>query len=199
MQFFTSLVLNRIGVTLQVIDVFMQAVVFLLKLLHLLLEQLCFFALVCEGSETVVSEDDAIGHNKRQDGSRKGSGAATPKIDAVLRSSGKLGQFDSELRFGWRGSQLRASAGRLRANRSLEVSRIRALVWEGKLWKEPDLSTAGSKIVFGAPGSFLTSSFVILRVTHARPLLHFDTGLSSTALGFVRNGATCTTGPALPP
>jgi hypothetical protein len=125
-QFFTSLMLDRVGITLQVVDVLVQAVVFLLKLLHLLLEHLCFFALVCEGSETVMAEDDAIGHDERQDGRREGSGAATPQIDAVLRSPGELGQFDSELRFGWRGSQLRASSGRLQANRSLEVSRIRA-------------------------------------------------------------------------
>jgi hypothetical protein len=126
MQFFTSLVLDRVGITLKVVDVLVEAVVFLLKLLHLLLEHLCLFALVGKGSKTVMAEDDSIGHNERQNGSREGSNAATPQIDAVLRSSGELGQFDSEFRFGWRGSQLRASSGRLRADRSLEVSRIRS-------------------------------------------------------------------------
>ena len=126
MQFFTSLVLDRIGISLEVVDVLVETVVFFLKLLHLLLEQLCFFALVREGSETVMAEDDAIGHNECQDGRREGGSTATPQINAVLRSPGELGQFDSELRFGWRGSQLRASSGRLRADRSLEVSRIRS-------------------------------------------------------------------------
>ena len=51
----------------------------------------------------------------------------------------------------------------------------------------------------GARNSFRTASFVILRVAHARPLLHFDTGLGSAALGDVRDGSTCTTGPALQP
>ena len=65
MQFFTSLVLDRVWITLEVVDVLVEAVVFLLKLLHLLLEHLCLLALVCEGSETVMAEDDAVRHNER--------------------------------------------------------------------------------------------------------------------------------------
>lgn len=55
------------------------------------------------------------------------------------------------------------------------------------------------KWMWGARGSFRTASFVILRVSHARPLLHFDTGLGSAALGLVCDGSACPTGPALPP
>ena len=55
------------------------------------------------------------------------------------------------------------------------------------------------KCTWGGRSSFRTASFVILRVTDARPLLHFDTGLGSAALGLVCDGTTCTTGPALPP
>ena len=88
--------------------------------------------------------------------------------------------------------------GGVRADPSLEVSRITALSCEGKLWKEPDSSTGGSKIQVRAQNSFRTASFVILRVTHARPLLYFDTGTCRAALGFVCDGATCTTGPAPP-
>ena len=100
MQFLASLVLDRVGITLQVGDVLVQAVVLLLKLLHLPLEHLCFFTLVCEGSETVMAEDDAIGHHERQGGGRDRGSTAAPQIDAVLRSPRELGQFDGELRFG---------------------------------------------------------------------------------------------------
>lgn len=47
--------------------------------------------------------------------------------------------------------------------------------------------------------SFHTASFVILRVTHARSFRHFDIGSCGIALGFVCDGATCTTGPAFSP
>jgi len=111
MQFFASLVLDRVWITLKMVDVLVQPVIFFLKLLHLHLEQVCLFALVCEGSETVMSEDDAIGHHERQDGSREGGSTATPQIDAVLRSPGELGQFGGELRLGWRASQVQVSTG----------------------------------------------------------------------------------------
>ncbi len=124
MQFFTGLVLDRVGIALQVADVLVEAIVLFLKLLHLLLENLCFFALVGESSEPVMSEDDAIGHNERQAGGRDGGRAATPQIDAVLRGPGEFGQFGREFRFGWCGSQFQASMGVVRAERSLEVSRI---------------------------------------------------------------------------
>jgi len=110
-KFFTSLVLDCVGITLQVIDVLVQAIIFLLKLLHLFLEQLCFLALVGEGRETVMAKDDAIGHYERQNGRREGSSTTTPQIDAVLRSPGEFGQFDSEFRFGWCDSQFQASKG----------------------------------------------------------------------------------------
>ena len=100
MQFLTGLVLDRVGITLQVGDVLMQAVVFLLKLLHLALEHLCFFTLVCEGSETVMAKDDTIGHNQRQGGGRDSGSTAAPQIDAVLGRPCELGEFDGELRFG---------------------------------------------------------------------------------------------------
>jgi hypothetical protein len=125
-QLFASFVLDRVRIALQVVDVLVQAVIFLLQLLHLDLEHFCFFALVSEGRKTVVAEDDAVGHHERQKGRREGSPAAAPQVDAVLRGSGELWQFDGELGFGWRGSQLRASFEGLRADRSLEVSRIRA-------------------------------------------------------------------------
>ena len=111
MQFFTSLVLDRIGISLEVVDVLVETVVFFLKLLHLLLEQLCFFALVREGSETVMAKDDAIGHDEGKGGCREGRATATPQIETVLRSLGELGQFDGEFRFGWCGSQFQASMG----------------------------------------------------------------------------------------
>ena len=111
MQFLASLMLDRVGIALQVIDVLVEAVVFLLKLLHLLLEELCFFALVGEGRETVMAEDDAIGHDKGKCGGRDGGAAATPQVETVLRSLGELGQFDGEFRFGWCDSQFQASMG----------------------------------------------------------------------------------------
>ena len=51
----------------------------------------------------------------------------------------------------------------------------------------------------GYPGvrrSFHTASFVILRLTHARSLLHLDIGPNCTALGIYRDRAACTAGPA---
>jgi hypothetical protein len=110
-KFFTSLVLDCVGITLQVIDVLVQAIIFLLKLLHLFLEQLCFLALVGEGRETVMAKDDAIGHDEGKGGCREGRATATPQIETVLRSLGELGQFDGEFRFGWCGSQFQASMG----------------------------------------------------------------------------------------
>ncbi len=94
---------------MQVVDVLMQAIVFLLKLPHLLLKQLCFFALMSKRRETVMTEDDAIGHYEGQGGRCDGSATATPQVETVLRSLGKLGQFDGEFRFGWCGSQFQAS------------------------------------------------------------------------------------------
>ena len=111
MQFFSGLMLDRIGIALQVGDVLVQAVVFLLKLLHLLLEDFCFFTLMGEGGETVMAKDDAVGHNEREGGGGDGGSTAAPQVDAVLGSPGELGQFDGELRFRRRGSQFRASRG----------------------------------------------------------------------------------------
>ncbi len=94
MQLFSSFVLDRIGITLQMIDVFMQTIVFLLELLHLLLQHLCFFPLVRECSQPVMTEDHAVRHDERQECGREGGRATAPEIDAVLSSSGDLGQFD---------------------------------------------------------------------------------------------------------
>ncbi len=100
MQILTSLVLDRIGIALEVVDVLVEAIVFLLKVLHLLLKHLCFFALVGEGGETVMAEDDTIGHDEREGGGRDGSSTTTPQIDAVLGRPRELGQLNGELRFG---------------------------------------------------------------------------------------------------
>jgi len=99
-QFLASLVLDRVGIALQVGDVLVQAVVFLLELLHLILKHLCFLTLVGEGGETVMAEDDTVRHDQREGSGRDGSSTSPPEIDAVLGRPCELGQFDGELRFG---------------------------------------------------------------------------------------------------
>ena len=100
MEFFASLVLDRIGIALQVADVLVEAIVFLLKLQHLLLEDFCFFAFVRKGSEAVVTEDNAVRHDEGKCAGRDGSSTTTPQIDAALGSPRELGQLYGELRFG---------------------------------------------------------------------------------------------------
>ena len=88
-QLFTGLMFNRVGIALQMIDVFVQALVLLLQLLRLELQHLRFSALVGERGQTVMAEDDAVGHHQRQRARRQGRGAATPKIGAVLCGLGE--------------------------------------------------------------------------------------------------------------
>ncbi len=80
----------------------------------------------------------------------------------------------------------------MRTGGSIEVSRILVSGGEGKLWKEPDLSTGGWEMEVWGWRSFRTVGFVMLKATHARSLLHLDTGISSAALGIDRDGKTCT-------
>ena len=110
MQLFASFVLDSVRVGLQVVDVLAQAIVFLLQLLHLLLEHLSFFPLVRKGRQSVMPEHHAVRHTDGKGTRREGGGAATPQIDAVFRGSGQFGQFVGQLRFLRGDSQVRASS-----------------------------------------------------------------------------------------
>ena len=109
MEFLASFVLDRIRIGLQVVDMLAQAVIFLLQLLHLLLEDFGFFPLVGEGGEAVVAKDDAVRHHEREGSRCHGCRATAPQVDAIFRCTGKFRQFAGKLRFLRGDSQVRAS------------------------------------------------------------------------------------------
>lgn len=109
MELFAGLMLDRIRIVLQMIDVLVQAIVFFLKLLQLQLKGFRFFPFVGEYGQTIVAKDDAVGHHERQGGGSEGGRATAPQVDAVLRGSGQFGEFAGKLRLLWGDSQVRAS------------------------------------------------------------------------------------------
>ena len=109
MQLFTRLVLDGVGIALQVVDVLVQALVFFLQLLHLLLKHLRLFPLVGERGEAVMAEDDTVRHDESEGSGRDGRSTPAPQVNAVFCGSGELGELGGELRFLWGDSQLWAS------------------------------------------------------------------------------------------
>lgn len=101
MELLACFVLDGVRVVLQMIDVLVKALVLLLKLLHLLLECFGLFALVGEGGEAVMAEDDAVGHNQGERSGGDGGGAATPQIDAILGGAGDFRKPGGEFRLLW--------------------------------------------------------------------------------------------------
>jgi hypothetical protein len=108
-QLFARLVLDGVGVALQVVYVLVQSLVFLLELQHLLLKLFCLFPLVGIGRQTVMTEDDAVRHHEGESGGRDGRSSPPPQVDAVLGRSSEFGELGGEPRFLWGDSQLRAS------------------------------------------------------------------------------------------
>jgi hypothetical protein len=75
-----------------------QAAVFRLQLQHLALQGAGLLALVREGGQAVLAEDDAVGHHQRQRTGGGGGGAAAPREDALLGGLGQRGQLQGGLR-----------------------------------------------------------------------------------------------------
>ncbi len=106
MQLFPGLMLNGAGIVLQPVDVFAELLIFCLQLLHLVLQRLCLFALMGKCGETVVPEDDTVGHHQGEGSSGNRCSATPPEIGALLRSSGECRELRGQLRFALHGSQL---------------------------------------------------------------------------------------------
>lgn len=79
MKLFARLMFNRAWIVLQPVDMPLQAAIFTLQLLHLQEQAARISPLGGKSGEAVVTEDHAIGHEQRQNGSNQRGSATTPK------------------------------------------------------------------------------------------------------------------------
>jgi hypothetical protein len=126
---------------------------------------------VREGRESVMTEDDTIGHDQRERSRCEGCCAATPQIGALLRSSGERRYLRGEFRFALGGCQLQCLACAVfPKDRTSKVSRIQGVDAMRMRTREPDLTIPPLSRVVGEFERVCTTSFAILRVVRMRVL-----------------------------